>query len=289
MLKKLTSLPSGVTVNRFIHVANDVGPLDSYKHFSETARDMVARTAMLCGGATARMLLRAALERSISAGIERGQFQRLPPLCAQYHAAQLERISSDADVHASWLDLADDLFQKEFGIVSLRLYVAGSNLVDYRCGIPRSVIFGEGIRKMWTNLRVMRRLGGFKPYFQGHIHTFNLAALSERGRDDFYRCCVELFALYPTCLGMFCSSWYYDPDLAAISPRLSYLRAVPVAGGAHLMHVGSGGDAIANATSKSETRRRLHAAGEYTPKTFMFVWGKEEMRRWAREHPQQPA
>jgi hypothetical protein len=34
--------------------------------------------------------------------------------------------------------------------------------------------------------------------------------------------------------GVFCSSWWYDPQLEAISPRLKYLSAVPTDNGAQL-------------------------------------------------------
>ncbi len=287
--ERLTCLPTDVTVDRFVDAAVHARPLANYKQFSDVARGMVLRVNAVCGAAATRAFLRAALDLAISKNVDRGQYQRLPPLCARYHAAQLARIANDTDLGATWLDLADDLFQKEFGIVSLRLYVAGSNLVDYRCGIPRSFILREGLPKAWSNLRVMMHIGGFRPYFQGHIHRFNLDSLNEHGRDDFYRCCVELYALHPQVLGMFCSSWYYDPALDAISPRLSYLRTTPLAGGAHLMRVETGGEAIANATAKSQTRRRLYDLGKYAPKTYMFVWGRNDMETWARTHPRAEA
>jgi hypothetical protein len=282
---RLTCIPADVTVSRFVDAAVNVGPTANYKQFSDIARGMVLRVNTVCGPVATRAFLRAALELTISDNVNRGRYQRLPPLCARYHAAQLARIASDRDLSSSWLDLADDLFQKEFGIVSLRLYVAGSNLVDYRCGVPHSFILREGLPKAWTNLRVMMRIGGFRPYFQGHIHRFNLDSLNEHGREDFYRCCVELYALHPQVLGMFCSSWYYDPALDAISPRLSYLRTTPLAGGAHLMYVETGGEAIANATAKSPTRRRLYDSRQYTPKAYMFVWARSDMETWARTHP----
>lgn len=286
---RLTNLPTGITVDRFVDAATAAGPLLTYKQFSGGARDMMLRVNIMCGAEATRAFLRAALELAIRKNVDRGHYQRLPPLCARYHAAQLARIANDTDLGADWLDLTDDLFQKEFGIVSLRLYVAASNLVDYHCGIPRSVILRGGLSKASRNLRVMMRLGGFRPYFQGHIHKFSLDTVNERGRDDFYRCCVELYALHPQVLGMFCSSWYYDPTLDVISPRLSYLRTTPVAGGALLVHVETGGEAIANATSKSLTRRRLYEAGEYTPKTYMFVWGRRDMETWASTHPRADA
>lgn len=288
-LTRVTQLPPDVSLERFIRAATDVGPLDNYKYVGDTARGMLERIKTACGLQSARTFLRAALERTVSTWAAEGRYARLPPLCAHYHSAQLERIANDPDAAADWLDLDNDRFQKEFGIASLRLYVAGSNLVDYRCGVPRSILFRGGPGKVLPRLGVMMRLGGFKPYFQGHLHAFNLDALNEEGRNDFYRCCVELYPLHPECLGMFCSSWYYDPALDGISPWLAYLRKIPLAGGAYLFSAQNGGDAIANSTAKSATRRKLYEEGKYLPRNYFLIWGRKDQIEWAHTHPRSTA
>jgi hypothetical protein len=245
---------------------------------------MVAAVKAFCGVPGTRAFLRAVLGRTISIRQQQGEYRRLPPLCAYYHATQLQRIANDSDTTADWLDLDNDIFQKEFGIASLRLYVGGPNLIDYRCGVSRRIMLRDGIVKALPKIRFMTRLGGFKPYLQGHLHIFTLDSFNEEGRNDFYRCCVELYALHPDCLGTICCSWYYDPAVDAISPWLSYLRAVPLSQGARLFFVTNGGNAIVNATAKSRTRRRLYEEGKYLPKNYMFVWGRNDQIRWAHTH-----
>lgn len=288
-LAMVPNLPPDISLEGFIEAATDVGPLDHYKYFSDAARGVIECINASCGVSAARTFLRAALGRTISTWVSNGQYQRLPPLCAWFHARQLNRIAKDGDADADWLDLRSDLFQKEFGIASLRLYVAGGELVDYRCGIPRSIVLRAGAGKLMANLALMLRLGGFKPYFQSHIHAFNLDGFNEEGRNDLYRCCTELYALHPECLGMFASSWFYDPVLDQISPRLSYLRRVPLEGGAHFLYVQDGGEAIDNATAKSATRRKLYHEGKYLPKTYMLIWPRAEQIEWARAHPRPDA
>lgn len=282
---RLERLQPGIDVDGFVNAATGAGPYETYKHLGAAARGMVAYVHTHHGPSAVHVFLRAALERAICINVEQGTYKKLPPLCAKYHALQLMRIAVDTTADASWLEIGHDIFQKEWGIVSLRLYVAASNLVDPRCGIPRSILWRDGLANVPRRLRMIWRLGGFKPWLQGHLHTFMLAALNEDGREDFYRCCVELFELHPEMLGMFCSSWYYDPALDTISPRLSYLRSVPLAGGARLMRTETGGEAVANATAKSPTRRRLYEAGKYVPKTYMFIWGRRDMEQWSRTHP----
>ncbi len=282
-------LPPGVSLDTFIRAAADVGPLDPYKHFGANARSIVDRVKAAGGVPAARVFLRAALARTISAGVDSGRYQQLPPLCAQFHAKQLQRIARDVDVAVDWLDLDDDLYQKEFGIASMRLYVAGAGLIDRRCGVERSIVLREGLGKALGKIGLMLRLGGFKPYFQSHLHTFNLDAFNEDGRNDLYRCCAELYSLHPECRGMFAISWFYDPALDSISPRLSYLRKVPLEGGASVMYVRDGGEAINNAIAKSATRRRLYEEGRYVPRNYMLIWGREDQINWARAHPRTPA
>ena len=288
-LEMVPNLPPEISLEGFIQAATDVGPLDHYKYFSDAARGIVERINASCGVSAARAFLRAALGRTISTWVSAGKYQQLPPLCAYFHAKHLSRIAQDEDVDANWLDLRNDLFQKEFGIASLRLYAAGAELVDYRCGVPRSIVLRGGVGKIIGNLALMLRLGGFKPYFQSHLHAFDLESFNEEGRNDLYRCCAELYALHPECLGMFASSWFYDPALDQISPRLSYLRKIPLQGGAHFLYVQDGGEATSNATAKSPTRRKLYQEGKYLPKTYMLIWPRAEQIKWARAHPRHDA
>jgi len=272
-------------VDSFIQAMVTVGPFDNYRHSSDKAKRIVGQIRAIGGAHAVRTFLRVVLERTICLWESTREYQRLPPLCASYHGAQLQRIADDTDTTAEWLDLDDDLFCKEFGIVSLRLYAAGSNLVDYRCGVPRSIVFREGLGKAFGKTRFMLGLGGFKPFFQGHLHRFTLGAFNEEGRNDFYRCCAELHALHPDSLGMFCGSWYYDPALEKISPHLSHLRTTPLAAGGRIFPVGSSREAVSNATATSETRRRLYRQGKYLPRNYLIIWGREDLRAWVASHP----
>ena len=82
---------------------------------------------------------------------------------------------------------------------------------------------------------------------------------------------------------MFGASWFYDPVLATVSPRLGYLRDVPLNGGAKLFFVEKGGAALANSLSTSPTRRKLYEEGKYVPTTYMMAWGRKAQSAWARQ------
>jgi hypothetical protein len=131
----------------------------------------------------------------------------------------------------------------------------------------------------------LRPLGGFKPFVQIHTHLSNLADFTEEGWNECYRCCADLYGVRPDLLGMFGSSWFYDPELDVISPRLAYLRDCPMESGANLFFVEAGGSAIGNATATSPSRRRLYEDGKYLPKSYMLVWGRDAQIDWARRNP----
>jgi nifR3 family TIM-barrel protein len=81
--------------------------------------------------------------------------------------------------------------------------------------------------------------------------------------------------------GVVGTSWFFDPQLDAISPRLSYLRK-PLERGAFLVPGRSGAFDIASATVNSDARRQLFEQGHYMPVPQTLVWPRKELLLWAR-------
>ncbi|WP_306391393.1 hypothetical protein [Telluria beijingensis] len=272
-------------LDRFLKDAPGPGRLDSYKVFTPAAGELVALARAKAGESGASAFLRAAILHGLADSAGGARMARLPPRVHRQQLAQFRRILAADDAAAPWLRLDHDLFHKEFGIATLRLYVAGARLVDPRCGVPRSLL-ARGTPLDWLRCAAaIATIGGFRPYFQIHTHQFMLEHFNEEGSNECYRCCAELYALHPEVLGMFGSSWFYDPALATVSPRLAYLREVPTGAGAQLLYVATGGEANANALSKSPTRRSLHEAGRYVPRNYMLIWGRRRQQAWARSQP----
>lgn len=267
-------------IDAFNRAAVNVGSFDHYKVFPAEARKIAADFSREHGADNLRRFLRAAIASAVQTTVKSERYRALPPRTAANHARHLLRIAQDREVQ-EWLDLDNDLFHKEFGLATLRLYAAGSQLIDYRCGVPRSVVTREGMARALPKMMTMAKLGGFKPYFQIHTHKFNLDAFHEEGWEECYLCCAELYDVHPEVLGMFGSSWFYDPQLETISPRLAYLRHTPASGGAALMYVVEGGEAIGNSTSTSPSRRKLYEEGKYMPTNYMLIWGRDAQRAWA--------
>ncbi len=254
----------------------------SYKIYPIEAHAILDAYTKAGAGADVRAFLRAAIARRLQRTLDDDGLAHLPARVRTQQLAQFRRIAFDSDSGAEWLDLGHDLFHKEFGIAAVRLYVAGCQLVDAGCGIPRSLLLRGSPLDWLRNAAMMLSLGGHRPFFEIHAHKFMRELFGEEGRDECYRCCAELYALHPEVRGMIAGSWFYDPALEQVSPRLVYLRRVPLAGGAWLLFVNDGPDARANALATSPTRRRLFEEGKYLPKNYMIVWSKARQQAWAR-------
>lgn len=281
----LGRLPEGVAFSGFIRHYAVVGSLDHYRHVPDSAQAMVRKLAAAQGDEAARAFLRGALGQGIAELIDSGRLEALPPRIVHHHSKHLKRIAAAIAEDADWFSLDNDLFLKDCGLVTLRLYAAAAQLLDPRCGIPRSLATKGGLGNLPGNLLKFMRLGGFKPFLQIHTHLSNLDDFNEEGWNECYRCCADLYRVMPELRGMFGSSWFYDPALAQISPRLDYLRDIPVKGGAELFFYEKGGSAIGNALATSSSRRQLYEEGKYMPTSYLLAWGRAAQTDWAARNP----
>jgi len=280
----LAALPNGVEVDlvcRFIDAAQDLGPLDHYKHFNQASRDIAESVKRRGSAEHVKQFLRTAIMQSIGALIDKGVLNTLPERVLRHQVRQLERIACTPASSDAWTDLDDDLFQKDFGLATLRLYAAAAQLIDRRCGIPRSLVLREGVLSAPPKLATVLRLGGTQPYFQIHTHLSYLDEFNEAGWNECYLTCRDLYQVHPEVLGMYGSSWFYDPSIQQVSPRLQYLRRVPLSGGADFWLAETEGHFVEDAIATSPTRRKLYEEGKYLPRSFMMLWGKTDQLQWA--------
>jgi hypothetical protein len=91
----------------------------------------------------------------------------------------------------------------------------------------------------------------------------------------------ELLKINQEVKGYFATSWFYDPELEKISPRLTYLRDVITENGGKLFVKGSSPRTIRDATFKSPTRRKLYEEGKYLPTDYLIVWPRKQLIEWA--------
>lgn len=106
-----------------------------------------------------------------------------------------------------------------------------------------------------------------------------MADFNQEGWIRFYKRVSDMLEIYPHVKGVFGSSWFFDPILEDISPRLVYLRIIVTDNGGKLFHIGSNDQSIKDATQKSQIRRKLCQEGKYIPTS---IWPRKNLIAWAK-------
>ena len=114
-----------------------------------------------------------------------------------------------------------------------------------------------------------------------HTESRWLRGFNEEGWNDAWATAAELCRARPELAGMIGSSWFYDPPLTEISPRLAHLRLNPLNGGAFMVHQGPGEIHTLRAGTASASRKSLIDSGEYTARSWLMVWPRKELIAWA--------
>ncbi len=239
-------------------------PGRGYQHLPDEVFD-------LAGGDPAfPALLAARLLSGISA---RRWARRVPDSVVPEVARQARRI---LDLAAPSLD--DDAFRKDLSICLLLSLPCVAQVVEETGAIPRRALTTGGIGQAI-------RLGGYLaatgmrsgPYFEIHTHTPMLGDFNPAGWERCYELVADMLAARPEVLGMVGGSWFYDPALAGISPRLSYLADTPIAGGAFRVRLGASAEDTELATATSQSRRALVEAGTYVPTRWLLIWPRNAL------------
>jgi len=185
--------------------------------------------------------------------------------------------SSDEEYH-----YPNDYLLKDVRFAAGLSVPCGAQVVDMRS------IIGYRASVRWLLRNPSRRYAGsflrsgqVSPWFRIHTESRYLDDFNEPGWDACYMRIAALLRMHPEVLGMAGTSWFYDPQLESVSPRLSYLRLRPVERGASVIRSGTTEFDIRSATAASASRRLLYEAGKYIPVSYSLLWPREELLAWA--------
>lgn len=123
--------------------------------------------------------------------------------------------------------------------------------------------------------------GGTGPWFRIHTDADYLDEFNEPGWERLYARIAQLLEGRPNIRGMVGTSWFYDPQLVDISPRLAYLQQRPLERGAFLIPHATNPHDIEYATRTSKTRRARYEAGDYKPVSHSLLWPRAKLLDWA--------
>lgn len=201
---------------------------------------------------------------------------RVPDVVLALYPAELTRIM--LSIQSDTVDFSCDRWRKNLAIAAGRLLPVGAEFADVHSGIPRSMPLRLGANSAVRALRcILLECGGFTPFFELHAHPDRLDDFTPQGWDASYRRLAALLEHNPTYKGVMAASWFRDPALATISPRLTYLRTVPEQHGAAMFHVASDLEGRSGALARSATRRRLFNESRYVPQIYMMIWPRKAL------------
>ncbi len=208
-------------------------------------------------------------ERDLAAGF--------PPAFRAEFDVYLGRIITDIAAGSYTWGTESDIYAKDLAQAFTVLVPGGAQLIFERAGFGLREVLRGGAGMAW-HLAV--RCGGRAPFMEIHTHDPMAAArFNPAGWDQTYALCAQLAARNPALRGLMGISWFYDPALAELSPRLAYLREVPVAGGARLLAMGSDQGSIDLATATSPSRRAAYAEGRYLPQRYAMIWPRRDLMK----------
>jgi len=200
-------------------------------------------------------------------------------LFAEHFRGILKQIEIKSKPYYLW---SNDSFCKDLAICRQRMIPCGAQLLDAISGIPRRWLIQSGTKQALTLIwLVAGKLGSFRTLYEVHWDRRLVREFNPAGWERTFVRIAEVLKLNPQFRGIFGSSWWFDPQISRISPRLSFLRTLPEAHGAKFFFVGEDQQTTGEALLNSPERQKLHAAGSYRPKKYAVVWARQDLISWA--------
>lgn len=159
---------------------------------------------------------------------------------------------------------------------------AAAQDIDINSHISPRMIASSALRR--SDITPLRRYVAeslWRRAYDVHTDSRDTSQFNPDGWLKTYKCIADLMRLRPEVGAFFGTSWFYDPALIEISPRLAYLQEIPRSGGAFFIWCGTGPLDIQRATRTSETRRRLFEEGRYIPTCYTMIWPRAALLKWA--------
>ncbi|MHC4203330.1 MAG: hypothetical protein ACYSTT_01660 [Planctomycetota bacterium] len=234
------------------------------------------------------LYLKLALCCFINDSLERLSHKKLPDeilnLYHEWFEWVLEDFSKQPD---DYYDNRCQSFALDVMTCSLRsIPVGGAWIAEIR-SVGLRPFFSGGVKQFFSYLYyIIFKARGFSPYLTTHTAARTLRHFNEHQMNLSYLRIVELMKLNPRIKGFYRRSWFLDPNLEDISPKLGYLRKVPLQNGAKLFVAGSTKQDIKYALAVSCTRRRLYDEGKYLPTGYAYIWPRKEFLLYAAKDKQ---
>jgi hypothetical protein len=213
--------------------------------------------------------------------VDRAQAARMPDEVMALYPFWLDKL-------ATFLSEASGPYDPDFWAKDVRFALAlsvpgaRSQVIDLSSPmgpgqVARHVLGGWGLGALSGYLKA----GGRGTWLEVHTESRHLDDFNEDGWNRAWATAAAICKVRPELKGMIGSSWFYDPPLTEISPRLAHLRLNPLNGGGFMVHQGPAEIHTLRASTASPTRKALIDNGEYTARSWLMVWPRQPLIAWA--------
>lgn len=226
------------------------------------------------------LLQRALISRLALEVPSRIKLEGLPQDLLAYYPSAFERMEATIRSNAN-----DNFFPhtRYARLVLVATIPLGAESLDLKSSIPitSAVLSIPRMRDVRPLLKYFS-CKGWGVWFRSHLDTEYLDEFNKEGLDQYYLRVAKLLVDRVDVRGLVSTSWFRDPVILSVSPRLSHLIQDPVNRGAFLIKHRSTEFDVQQATKTSPTRRRLYEQNKYIPTSYSVVWPREKIISWYR-------
>jgi hypothetical protein len=184
----------------------------------------------------------------------------------------------------------DDYFAKDVRYALGLTVPCGALQIDLSYSVgPKLILRDIRASRSLAAASAYLRARGWGRWYNDHLDLRDMSEFTPAGWTACFARFAEVLALNPTVRGVTGISWFYDPKVAEISPRLAYVQVTQTENGAFLANMGTDAHHVENATVRSPIRRRLYEEGKYLPTCYLLAWPRGPLLRWAERLPGDPA
>ena len=180
-------------------------------------------------------------------------------------------------------DIASDMFQKDLSISALNLWPSSSICHYEQTTLPRRFLVANGVKQLLagTHMLFWTLDNNRHALYEFHMDDRRTNPhFLEQGWRDFYEEMAERLEAEPHISGIFSQAWFWDPRVAEISSKFAYLRSLQESGGASFYFLYEDNDSN-HVALQNKKRKRLYDEGKYKPVSYLMIWPREALLKWA--------
>ena len=284
--KKNCSFLDKYPPKRYIGLIKKYHPIGFYNYVSEDVKNICKGIIDNYNQTFLESFHKLILLSLICENCEKIYNNNLPEEVQSFYLINFERISEEIEIDSYKRPYlySNDKFCKDLAVCSMRMIPAGAQKI-HLTSLSRRFIIRKGARQFFKAMAfILLELKGFQPLFGMHTDSNDphlMSDFNEEGWIKFYKRVAMIFKLNKKVKGIVGSSWFFDPVLEKISPRLSYLRRIVTDNGGEIFYLGTNEQSIRDSTLKSKTRKKLYDEGEYMPTSYLLIWPRNKLINWS--------